>query len=120
MRSMNHKMHNVCVILSRLTFQDTADVCGRGLVDGGVGPQHALWTGGGPANSGKSVILTSNGVMAACAGFVFPAEVGADRAPREPAIRLQARVYLRWLNMREIRCAQMSYVQEKHLWGDRE
>lgn len=105
----------VCVILSVLTFQEIADVCVRGLVDGGVGPQHTLWTRGGPANSGKSVILTSNGVMSACAGFVFPAEVGADRAPREPVIRLQAKVYLRWLKVRKIRFTQKNYVQEKHL-----
>lgn len=32
----------VCVILSVLTFQEIADVCVRGLVDGGVGPQHTL------------------------------------------------------------------------------
>lgn len=41
--------------------------------------------------------------MFAWAGFDFPAEFGADRAPLKPVVQLQAELDWRWLDMREIK-----------------
>ena len=78
--------------ISFLTFHEDADVCVCGLrVGGGVRPQPSLEAIGGPglpigppANSGKSVIFTSNGAKSSFAGLDFPSEFGADLALLKP------------------------------------
>lgn len=58
------------------------------------GSQHSFRTVGAalatetPPNSGKSAIFTSNRTEFVCAGFGFPAEVGADLVPLKPGNEL--------------------------------
>lgn len=97
--------------LGELTLQGEADVCVRGLEDEEVGPQHSLWTGGGPAlpsetpaNSGKSDIFTSNGTRSICAGLDIPAKFGADLVPLKPVVQSQSKLDEKWIKVRETVC----------------
>lgn len=73
---------------NELTFQEDAAIRIWGLEDGMVGPRLSFWIGGSPfpseptANSGKSVIFTSNGTKSGSAEF------GRDLPPRSPEEQL--------------------------------
>lgn len=95
---VEHSVRTAQHHISFLTFHEDADVCGLG-VGGGVRPQPSLEAIGGlglpigpPANSGKSVIFTSNGAKSSFAGLDFPSEFGADLALLKPKGAISSKV----------------------------